>query len=403
MDPRKNPYAPGAGTPPVELAGRGELIERAAIALDRIRGRRAARSFIFYGLRGVGKTVLLNKVRQDAEARGFSCVWIEAPEERSLPALLAPALRAALIKLSAGEAARARLRTALASLAGFAGAMKVKYRDIEVAMDYKPKKGLADSGDLETDLADLLSSVGEAALEGKTAVVLFIDELQYVKEEQLAALIMALHRAGQNQLPVTMVAAGLPQLLGQTGRAKSYAERLFEFVRIDSLDDDAARDALRVPAEKEGAEFDAAAVKAILEQTKGYPYFLQEWGKHSWDLAASSPIKADDATRATTAALAALDNSFFRVRFDRLTPAEKKYMRAMAELGPGPHRSGDIAALLSKKVSTVAPMRNTLISKGMVYSPAHGDTAFTVPLFDGFMKRIMPKFEKSKTARKANP
>lgn len=366
------------------------MIERAAIALDRIRERRAARSFIFYGLRGVGKTVLINKVRQDAEARGFSCVWVEAPEDRSLPALLAPALRAALIKLSAGEAVRAGLERALVSLASFASAMKLKYRDIELAMDYKPKKGLADSGDLETDLADLLGNIGTAALESKTAIALFIDELQYVKEEQLAALISALHRTGQNQLPVTMVAAGLPQLLGQTGRAKSYAERLFEFVRIGSLDDAAAREALCVPAEKEGAELEVEAVDVILAQTKGYPYFLQEWGKHSWDIAAESPIKKADVKRATAAALAALDNSFFRVRFDRLTPAEKKYMRAMAQLGPGPHRSGDIAHLLTKKVSTVAPMRNTLISKGMVFSPAHGDTAFTVPLFDGFMKRIMP-------------
>lgn len=398
MDPRKNPYAPGAGTPPPELAGRGDLLERSAIALDRIRERRAARSFIFYGLRGVGKTVLLNKVRQDAEGRGFSCVWIEAPEDRSLPALLAPALRAALIKLSSGEAVRASLENALVSLASFVGAMKIKYNDIEVVMDYKPKKGLADSGDLESDLADLLANVGTAALESRTAMVLFVDELQYVKEEQLAALITALHRTGQNQLPVTMVAAGLPQLLGQTGRAKSYAERLFEFVHVDSLDEAAARDALCVPADKEGVMYEAKAITEIQQQTKGYPYFLQEWGKHSWDLADGSPIKFEDASRATTAALAALDNSFFRVRFDRLTPAEKKYMRAMAELGPGPHRSGDIAHLLSKHVSTVAPMRNTLISKGMVYSPAHGDTAFTVPLFDGFMKRIMPRFEKGKTA-----
>jgi hypothetical protein len=338
-------------------------------------------------------------VRQGAETRGFSCVWIEAPEDRSLPALLAPALRAALIKLSAAHAARSRVEKALTSLAGFAGAMKLKYHDVEFTMDYKPKKGMADSGNLEVDLADLFGTIGEAALESKTAVILFIDELQYVKEEELAALITALHRTGQNQLPITMVAAGLPQLLGRTGRAKSYAERLFEFVHVDILDEPAARDALCVPAEKEGARYDPRAVKSILAQTKGYPYFLQEWGKHSWDLAAASPIKLDDATRATEAALAALDNSFFRVRFDRLTPAEKKYMRAMAELGPGPHRSGDIANLLDKKVSTVAPMRNTLISKGMVYSPAHGDTAFTVPLFDGFMKRIMPKFERKTTKR----
>jgi len=391
MDPRKNPYAPGAGTPPPELAGRDTLIERAAIALDRIRAGRSARSFVFYGLRGVGKTVLVNKVRQDAEARGFTCVWMEAPEERSLPALLAPPLRASLIKLSAGQALRAGAQKALKALAGFVNAMKMKYQDIQFGLDLKPPKGVADSGDLETDLADLLATIGEAAAERKTAVILLIDELQYVKEEQLAALITSLHRANQNQLPVTMVAAGLPQLVGQTGRAKSYAERLFEFVKIDSLEKNDARAALCVPAEKEGVKFEEAAIEAILDQTKGYPYFLQEWGKHSWDIADASPIEREDALHATRTALAELDNSFFRVRFDRLTPAEKKYMRAMAELGPGPHRSGDIAHLLNKKVTTVAPMRNTLISKGMIYSPAHGDTAFTVPLFDGFMKRIIPR------------
>lgn len=398
MDERKNPYSPGAGTPPPELAGRGNIIERAAIALDRIRSKRSARSFVYYGLRGVGKTVLLNKVRQDAESRGFACVQMEVPEDRSLPALIAPPLRAALIKLSGGEAVQAGLKKALVALASFAGAMKVKYQDIEFAMDFKPKRGVADSGDLETDLADLLGTIGEAAVENGTAVVLFIDELQYVKEAQLAALITALHRTNQNQLPVVMVAAGLPQLVGQTGRAKSYAERLFEFVHIDSLDEKSAHEALSVPAEKEGVKYDARAIAAILEQTKGYPYFLQEWGKHSWNIADMSPIELQDAKAATAMALAELDNSFFRVRFDRLTPAEKRYMRAMAELGSGPHRSGDIAHLLDKKVTTVAPMRNTLISKGMVYSPAHGDTAFTVPLFDGFMKRIVPNFERDKFA-----
>ena len=393
MDPRRNPYAPGAGTSPPELAGRAALIERAAIALDRIRNGRAARSFVFYGLRGVGKTVLIHKVLQEAEARTFSCAWMEAPEERSLPALLAPALRATLLNLSRGEAIRAKLKKALTGLAGFASVMKLKYKDVEVGVDYKPQKGLADSGDLETDLADLMAVVGEAAREHKTAVVLFVDELQYVEQDQLAALITALHRTSQNQLPVTMIAAGLPQLVGQAGRAKSYAERLFEFVHIDRLEEEPARAALVVPARKEGVHYEAAAIDAILEQTKGYPYFLQEWGKHSCNMADASPIKRTDVKKATVAALGELDNSFFRVRFDRLTPAEKMYMRAMAELGPGPHRSGDIAHLLKKKVTAVAPMRNTLMSKGMVFSPAHGDTAFTVPLFDGFMKRIIPKFQ----------
>ena len=392
MDPRKNPYSPGAGTPPPELAGRDGVIERAAIALDRIRSGRAARSLILYGLRGVGKTVLLNRIRLDAEARDIVTVRMEAPEERSLPALLAPALRAALIKLDRIAAAKAGAQKALKALAGFASALKFKYHDIEMAVGIEPEKGLADSGDLDNDLSELIAAVGQAAAERGTAIVLFIDELQYVPEEQLASLIMALHSANQAQLPVTMVAAGLPQLLSQTGRAKSYAERLFEFISIDQLEASAAAAALCIPAAKEGVDYDAKALQEILDQTRCYPYFLQEWGKHSWDVADQTPISDQDAVQATAQALAELDASFFRVRFDRLTPTEKRYMRAMAELGPGPHRSGDIAELMGKKVTTVAPTRNSLIAKGMVFSPSHGDTAFTVPLFDGFMKRIMPEF-----------
>lgn len=390
MDARRNPYSPGAGTPPPELAGRDDLIERAAVSLDRIRKGRSARSFILYGLRGVGKTVLLNRIRIDAEERGLVGTKIEAPEDRSLPALLAPALRTTLLRLDRGEAIRAKAGRAMRALAGFAKALKVKYQDLELGLDVDPQKGLADSGDLDSDLTALLSAVGAAAAEQKTAVVLFVDELQYVPEAQLASLISALHATSQDGLPITMVAAGLPQLVGQTGRAKSYAERLFEFVRVDRLDETAAREALTVPARDEGVEFTDAAIAEVLRQTLGFPYFLQEWGKHSWNVALASPIAETDAMRATGDALAELDDSFFRVRFDRLTPAEKRYMRAMAELGAGPHRSGDVAEILGRKVTTVAPTRNTLIAKGMIYSPAHGDTAFTVPLFDGFMKRIMP-------------
>eukprot|EP01037_Dinobryon_pediforme_P018347 gene18347-18610_t len=390
MDARLNPFAPGAGTPPPELAGRDEIMERAAVALDRIRSGRAARSLVLYGLRGVGKTVLLNRIRLDAEARGIASVRIEAPEERSLPALLAPALRTALIRLRRLDAAKEGLTKAMKALAGFVGALKVKYGDVELGLDVDAEHGLADSGDLDTDLSDLIAAVGEAAAERGTAVVLFADELQYVPEEQLAALIMALHSANQAQLPITMVAAGLPQILGAMGRAKSYAERLFEFVLIDRLDESAARTALCLPALREGVEFSDDAVAVVCEQSGGYPYFLQEWGKQSWNVAEASPISGDDARRATEEVLADLDASFFRVRFDRLTPAEKTYMRAMAELGPGPHRSGDVADCLGRKVTAVAPVRNALISKGMIYSPAHGDTAFTVPLFDGFMRRIMP-------------
>ncbi|MDG4575297.1 MAG: ATP-binding protein [Defluviicoccus sp.] len=392
MDPRTNPYAPGAGFPPPELAGRDDIVERAGIALDRVKVGRAARSFIFYGLRGVGKTVLLNKIRLEAEARGFATVEIEAPEDRSLPGLLAAPLRATLLRLSRGEAARAALASALRALRSFVDSFKVKYQDVEVGLDFEPDKGIADSGDLEADLADLFAAVGRAAAERHTAVVLSLDELQYVPKEHLAALIFAFHRLSQRQSPVTMIAAGLPQLVGQMGRAKSYAERLFEFAAIDRLDPPAARAALCKPAEREGVAYAEDAVAEILRQTQGYPYFLQEWGKHGWNLADRSPVTRSDADRATASALAELDAGFFRVRFDRLTPTEKRYMRAMAELGPGPHRSGDIAEKLSRKVTSVAPIRNSLIAKGMVFSASHGDIQFTVPLFDGFLKRTIPVF-----------
>ena len=392
MDPRSNPFAPSAGAPPPELAGRAVLLERVAVALDRIRAGRVARSAIFYGLRGVGKTVLLRELRIAAEQRGISTVRIEAPEDRSLPALLAPALRSALLRLDRLESAKVGVKRALRALAGFVK-LKVTYQDIDVSLDMDAERGLADSGDLDLDLADLLTTIGEAARERQTAVVLFIDELQYVPEAQLASLISALHATSQAQLPITMIGAGLPQLLGQMGRAKSYAERLFEFTSIEQLDPVSARAALVLPIEREGASISESAVAEITRATEGYPYFLQEWGKHSWDAASKSPISLEDVEAASSTALAELDASFFRVRFDRLTPAEKRYLRAMAELGSGPHRSGDVAEVMSRKVTQLAPVRNGLIGKGMIYSPAHGDTAFTVPLFDQFMRRIMPMLE----------
>ena len=273
---------------------------------------------------------------------------------------------------------------------GFASALKVKYQDIEVGLDLEPEPGLADNGDLETDLQDLLQAVGEAARADRNCVALFIDELQYVEEDQLAALITALHRAAQRQLPVTMIGAGLPQIRGRMGRAKSYAERLFEFPEIGALSSDDARRAMARPVAAEGVTIEPAALDLIVNKTKGYPYFLQEWGKHTWDVAEGSPITAADVEEASILAVAGLDQSFFLVRFDRLTPAEKRYLRAMAELGPGPHRSGSVADVLERRATSLGPTRSQLISKGMVWSPSHGDTAFTVPMFDGFMRRIMP-------------
>jgi len=390
MDPITNPFAPGAGSPPPDLTGRDDIRESVRIALERIRIGNAAKSVLIVGLRGVGKTVLLDRIRLEAESRGFFTLRIEAPEGRSLPAMLCPQLRQTLLKISRLEAAKDLARQALTALSGFVTALKIRYEDIEVGIDYPPEPGLADNGDLELDLQTLLFLAGRAASEAGGALVLFIDELQYVKEDELAALIVGLHRAAQEKVPVTLVGAGLPQLRGRMGRVKSYAERLFAFPEIGALSAIDAAAALENPIQHAGAAIARGATKRIVDITKGYPYFIQEWGKQAWDIARVSPITESDAEQATKLAIASLDESFFRVRFDRLTPMEKKYLRAMSELGHGPHRSGDISTVLGKKVSSLAPTRNQLIIKGMIWSPNHGDTAFTVPMFDEFMRRIMP-------------
>ncbi len=360
------------------------------IAIERAKRGLSTKSVILVGLRGVGKTVLLDRMKSDAEAAGHCTIRIEVPEKKSLPAMLAPQLRQALLRLSKTEKAKDFAKRGLQALAGFAKALKVAFNDIEVGFDFEPEPGLADNGDLEHDLQDLLTAVGEAAKQVGTSVIMFVDEMQYLEEKQLAAFITALHRIAQLQLPVMLVGAALPQIRGQMGDAKSYAERLFDFPVIGALPVEAAKAAIRKPAEAQGAEITEEALDLIFAQTQGYPYFLQEWGKHAWEQADASPIAVTDVERASSTAIAALDESFFRVRFDRLTPSEKNYLRAMADLGPGPHRSGDIAARLEKDVTALAPLRANLIKKGMVWSPSHGDTAFTVPLFDEFMKRIIP-------------
>lgn len=390
MDAIRNPYSPGAGTRPPELAGRDLLRERVRVAIERIRIGRPAKSVIMVGLRGVGKTVLLNQMLRDAEAARIHTVYVEAPESRSLPAILAPQLRIALLRLSRIEAAKDAAITGLRALAGFASALKVKFGDIEVGIDYEPEPGLADNGDLEGDLTALLTQLGEVAKAAGTALVIFVDELQYVAEEQLAALITALHRASQLALPVTLVGAGLPQLRGRAGNAKSYAERLFDYPEVGPLEPPQARLAFVKPAEDEGVVVDPDAADMVVQVTHGYPYFIQEWGSSAWDAAQDNRITLADVQNASAYAIAALDESFFRVRFDRMTLAEKMYLRAMASLGEGPHRSGDIAASLGRTSQSLGPIRSALIGKGMIWSPTHGDTAFTVPMFDQYMCRIMP-------------
>lgn len=384
MDPRINPYSPGAGTQPPELSGRKHIITQAEIALDRCRNGLSARGLMLVGLRGVGKTVLLVHLAQRAEAEGFSVISIEVPEKRSLPALLIPALRAALFKLGPPDNL---IKRGLRVLGSFVASMKLKYHDVEFSVSLEKEVGSADSGDLEYDLTALFVALGEMLRDKKTALGIFIDEIQYLEEDQFAALIMALHKCAQLRLPILLIGAGLPQLVSQAGRAKSYAERLFEYPEVGKLSEEAAEEALILPAKRLRVDFEPSAITEILAQTQCYPYFLQEWGKHAWEYAKKSPITKVDVNGATTLAVINLDVSFFRVRFDRLTPTEKKYLRAMAELGFNNVRSGDIAELLKKEVQSVAPTRASLIEKGMIYSPAHGDNAFTVPLFQDYLKR----------------
>lgn len=382
-----NPFSPGAGTPPPALVGRQELLEKARVAVERVRALRSEKSLLLVGLRGVGKTVLLRTIADMAEALRCQVIFIETPEDQSLPELLAPPLREALLRLDAMAGLNEKVKRALRVFRSFLGTIKVGNEHISLEID--PEFGTGDSGNLQADLSALFLAVADAAKARGTALVLILDELQYLREQEFRALITALHAVGQKQLPLVLFGAGLPQLVGLAGKAKSYAERLFLFPAVGPLGLGEATDALQRPVKTQDVEFTEGALRLIFELTRGYPYFLQEWGYELWNFAQSSPITEENVTAATPGIIRKLDENFFRVRFDRLTPSEKKYLRAMAELGDGPHRSGDLAAVLKAPVQSVAPVRSSLIRKGMTYSPAHGDIDFTVPLFAGFMRRVM--------------
>ena len=383
MDAVDNPFSPGAGTPPPAFVGREDLIESYRVALRRTVSGRPGKSIMPIGLRGVGKTVLLNRFDLMAQEEGLVRAFIEAPETGDFEHLLAARLRSILLELDRGTVSQA-VKRALGTLKSFSYNLP---DGTSISLNVDPIAGSADSGVLAEDVTDLLVSVGEAANDRSRGLLLAIDEVQYLADTELAALISAVHRTVQLSLPVILVGAGLPQLPGLAGNAKSYAERLFDFPEIGSLGDDDARTVLSAPARAQGVEFASPALDRLLQYTQGYPYFLQEWGYHVWNAAPESPITLDDVLLASLDVQRRLDENFFRVRMDRLTPAEKQYLAAMAELGAGPHRSGDIAAKLGVKVESVAPRRSGLIRKGMVYSPAHGDTAFTVPMFDDFLRR----------------
>jgi len=365
------------------LVGRDELIDGYRVALRRTIDGRPGKSVMPIGLRGVGKTVLLNRFHEMGQELDFAATFIEAPETGDFRPILAARLRTILLALDKGSVSRT-VKRALGVLKSFTYTLP---DGTSVSLNVDPIEGTADSGVLADDITDLLVAVGEAAKDRARGLMLAIDEVQYLSSEELGSLISAIHRTVQLQLPVTLVGAGLPQLPGLAGNAKSYAERLFDFPEIGSLDADDARAVLVVPASAQQVKFEPAALDALLELSEGYPYFLQEWGYHVWNAAPQSPILLADVNAAAADVKRQLDENFFRVRMDRLTPGEKDYLMAMADLGAGPHRSGDIAARLGVKVESVAPRRSGLIKKGMLYSPAHGDTAFTVPMFDDFLRR----------------
>jgi hypothetical protein len=341
------------------------------------------------GLRGVGKTVLLNTFEGIAKEMGFSTASSEITHGTAFRGLIARLARRALLSVSPLDSLKDRAKRAVAVFKAFK--LRVPDGGPEITIDIAAALGQADSGDLGEDLADLFVALGEAAAEQETGVVFLLDEIQFLGKEELEALIAAIHRVSQRALPVTLVGAGLPQLPQLAGEAKSYAERLFDFPKIGSLSAEAARRALEEPATKEEARYAADAIEGILRFTEGYPYFLQEYGRQVWNIAAGPAITAADVAAAQRAVELELDSNFFAVRVARCTGAELDYLKAMASLGRGPYRSGEIATTLGKAgAPNVAPTRARLIEKGLIFSPDHGLNEFTVPQFDDFMRRNHP-------------
>jgi hypothetical protein len=385
MDPYRNPFAPGAGSRPPELAGRDAVLESAKVACGRALLGRNARSMMLLGLRGTGKTVLLNEIGRLAESSGYFASKIEAPEHESLARLLYPEMRKVLRALSGIEAAKHLAMRALRGLRGFASIFKIDIAGAEIGIE--PEPGLADSGDIQFDLPDLFTAIGKAAQAGGKGWILLIDEVQYLSEPDLSALIVSIHRISQESLPVLMVGAGLPQIARLAGEAKSYSERLFLYPGIGALDQASAEQAVKKPIIEEDASIAPDALAEIVNRTQGYPFFLQEWSSIAWNNADGPEITKQDVEDAYTETLASLDDGFFRVRIDRLTPKEIEFVKAMASLGNGPYAMSDIARVLDKKLSSLGPVRANTISKGMVYSTDHGYLDFTVPLFAEFMRR----------------
>ncbi len=385
MDPVRNPFAPGAGSKPPEIAGRDAILNDADVAIQRTLIGKWGRPQMLLGLRGVGKTVLLNEIEKMAEERGHLTSFLEAPEGKSLSEMLVPKLNQVLRKLSVTDQAKAQAHQALRALKSFASAFKLSYGEVTLSVD--PEVGVADSGDLESDLPELFIRVGYAAKAAGKAWTLLIDEVQYLRPDDLAALIVSLHKISQKELPVLFFGAGLPQVAALSSNAKSYAERLFHYPAVGPLLPTDSKSAIKQPVEDEGVSISEDALDEIVLKTQGYPYFLQEWGYQCWNIAQNERIEVADALQAESAATRRLDDGFFKVRFDRLTPKEREYVIAMAQLGTGPYRSSDVAEALGESSQSLGPRRAQIISKGMIYSPSHGDIAFTVPMFNDYLTR----------------
>jgi len=387
MDPVRNPYNPGAGIRPPALVGRDDELQSFDVAVQRLGMGRHDRSILLSGLRGVGKTVLLQEFGRIAQGHQWVHQHVEAAEGFDLTEAMALLSRHAILRLSPGKRIAENTRRALGALRAF----QVRWELPEgggVVAEIDPRLGWADSGRLDNDLGDLFAELGKLARDHQRGVLFTIDEMQYLDRDRLGALIAALHRVSQLQLPLVVAGAGLPSLLSLAGDARSYAERLFAFRTINSLSREESVAALAVPSEKEEVEWQTAALDAAIEATKGYPYFLQEIGKHTWELAPGPDrITAGDVEVAIPMATEGLDSGFFRVRVDRTTAAERDYLKAMASLGPGPHSTGDVASVLDKTTPQVNQFRDALIKRGLCYSPRHGHIDFTVPMFGDFIMR----------------
>lgn len=384
----RNPYSPGAGSPPPALVGRDEELHRLELTVQRLGLGRPARSLILTGLRGVGKTVLLREFGRIGEQRGWIYQKLEATEDFDLPETVAILVRKSILRLSAGQRVAERARRALGVLKSFQLRWELPTNGSVVAgLDAVP--GYADSGTLDHDLGDLFTEVGELARDRSIGVLFTLDEMQYLRKQHLTALIVGLHGISQEQFPFVVVGAGLPSLIAQVGASRSYAERLFEFRVINSLKTAEARAALVEPADDEGVRWHPDALEEVVSRTGGYPYFLQEFGKQVWDVAEGpNELTPADVDAATPIATDELDSGFFRMRFDRTTDMERAYLLAMASLGRGPYLSGEVAAAMGKTTTQVGPHRDTLIKRGLCYSPRHGVIDFTVPMFDEFLRRL---------------